>query len=125
MTKYAQGILDIVTASRSHPTAEQVFLELKKTQPKVVLATVYNNLNALCGQKLIRRLHLEGSPDRYDRMQRHDHLICQRCGKLADVTLADLTGRLEQQLRESITFYDLQVFYICHECRQKACRTDD
>lgn len=45
MTKYARGILDIVNASRSHLTAEQIFWELKKTQPKVVLATVYNNLN--------------------------------------------------------------------------------
>ena len=62
MTKYARGILDIVNASRSHLTAEQIFWELKKTQPKVVLATVYNNLNALCAQKLIRRVHVEGSP---------------------------------------------------------------
>lgn len=120
MTKYTQGILDIVNASRSHLTAEQIFWELKKTQPKVVLATVYNNLNALCAQKLIRRVHVEGSPERYDRIERHDHLICQKCGKLADVTLADLTGGLEEQLGENITSYDLKVFYVCPECRRKA-----
>ena len=120
MTKYAQGILDIVNAARSHLTAEQIFWELKKNQPRVVLATVYNNLNALCAQKLIRRVHVEGSPERYDRIEKHDHLICQKCGKLADVTLADLTRGLEEQLGERVTSYDLKVFYVCPECRRKA-----
>jgi len=119
MTKYAQGILDIVNASRSHLTAEQIFFELKKAQPKVVLATVYNNLKALCGQKLVRRLCVEGSPDRYDRVQRHDHLVCQKCGRLSDMTFDDLTKGLERQLGENIVSYDLQVFYVCPECRRK------
>ena len=119
MTKYARGILDIVNASRSHLTAEQIFWELKKTQPKVVLATVYNNLNALCAQKLIRRVHVEGSPERYDRIEKHDHLICQKCGKLADVDLGDLTRQLEKTAGIPILSYDLKLLYVCEECKNK------
>lgn len=117
MGKYAGSILDIINKSQEHLTAEQVFFRLKKAYPNVVLATVYNNLNALCREGKIRRVSAEGSPDRYDRVQKHDHLICSRCGKLSDVSFADLTGELEKQLGDSIISYDLKVLYICPDCR--------
>ena len=41
VTKYAKQILNIVNQSKRHMTAEQIFLELKKTEPRVVQATVY------------------------------------------------------------------------------------
>ena len=98
-------------------TAEQIFLVLKEKEPKVVLATVYNNLNTLCSEELIRKVTMEGSPDRYDKIQRHDHLICKKCGKLSDIMFEDLADKLSEQLRENILSYDLRVFYLCPECR--------
>ena len=47
MTKYAQQILDLVLCSTEHPTAEQIFLQMKQENSKIAQATVYNNLNAL------------------------------------------------------------------------------
>ena len=119
MTKYAEQILRRISESESHMTAEQIFLELKKTEPKVVQATIYNNLNALCQKGLIRKLSMEGSPDRYDKIQKHDHLVCQRCGALSDINFQDLTQDLESQLGEGILSYDLKVFYLCPACRKK------
>lgn len=119
MTKYEKRIYQIVSDSREHLTAEQVFEELKKTYPAVSRATVYNNLNKLCDVNLIRRMSLEGQPDRYDRLLRHDHLVCQRCGKLSDVTFGDLTASIKGQLGEDFLYYDLKVFYVCPECRDK------
>ena len=119
MTKYAEQILRRISESESHMTAEQIFLELKKTEPKVVQATVYNNLNALCQKGLIRKLSMEGSPDRYDKIQKPDHLVCQRCGALSDINFQDLTQDLESQLGEGILSYDLKVFYLCPACRKK------
>lgn len=102
MTKYAQKILEIVESSRSHMTAEQIFDELRRSYPSVALATVYNNLNRLSAEDRIRRISVVGMPDRYDRTARHDHLVCKRCGRLSDVTLADLTELLEKQVGVSI-----------------------
>lgn len=34
MTKYAQQILDLVLCSTEHPTAEQIFLQMKQEIPK-------------------------------------------------------------------------------------------
>lgn len=117
MTRYAEMILNIINGSHDHMTAEQIFLVLKEKEPKVVLATVYNNLNTLCSEELIRKVTMEGSPDRYDKIQRHDHLICKKCGKLSDIMFEDLADKLSEQLRENILSYDLRVFYLCPECR--------
>ena len=119
MTKYANKILNLINESTAHMTAEQIFLELKKTEPKIVQATVYNNLNTLCQEGLIRRLSMESSPDRYDRILRHDHLICRKCGALSDMTFENLTENLERQLGEGILSYDLKVFYLCPKCREE------
>ena len=80
---------------------------------------MYNNLNKLCDVNLIHRISLEGQPERYDRISRHDHLVCQRCGRLSDVTFEDLTASLKGQLGEDFIYYDLKVFYVCPECRKK------
>ncbi len=117
MTKYEKQIYEIVNKLTGHMTADQIFSELKKSYPSVSLATVYNNLNKLCEAGLIRRVSTEGSPDRYDRTAKHDHLVCRRCGKLTDICFEDLTASLKKQLGGEIFTYDLKVYYICPECR--------
>ncbi|NBI91739.1 transcriptional repressor [Lachnospiraceae bacterium] len=119
MSRYADLILELINQSKEHMTAEQLFLELKKTEPKVVQATVYNNLNALYQNGLIRKLSIENSPDRYDKIRKHDHLVCRKCGELSDINLEDLTKNLENQLKEEILSYDLKVFYLCKKCREE------
>ena len=118
MTKYEKQIFNIVNASGKHMTADQVYSELQKSYPSVSRATVYNNLNKLCDEKLIRRVSLEDSPDRYDRIAKHDHLVCQKCGKLADICFDDLTQALTKQLGNDFLYYDLKVFYICPDCQK-------
>ena len=98
MPKYAEEILAAVTGLQRHPTAEQVFMEMKKEHPSIAIGTVYKHLNALAEEGLLHRITESGSPDRYDRTERHDHLICSRCGKIADVHLPDMQSRIEHAL---------------------------
>lgn len=124
MTMYEKEIYSIITHSNEHLTVEQIFLELKQTYPKVVIATVYNNVNKLWEAGLIRRVSVENMPDRYDRTEKHDHLVCRRCGRLTDVSFKDLTASLREQTGEEFLFYDLKVFYLCPECRKKESNHD-
>lgn len=118
--RYGEKILQIIDSAQDHLTAEQIFLTLKKSCPSVVLATVYNNLNALYQQGKVRKISLEGYPDRYDRNTRHDHLVCRRCGSLLDIHLADLTRNLEAQVGFAIDGYDLKIQYLCPRCQATA-----
>lgn len=117
--RYEKSILELVNTSNSHMTAEQVFFALKQDYPSVVLATVYNNLNHLCQQGRIRKISVEGCPDRYDKQIRHDHLVCRYCGSLTDIYLSDITSDLERQTGFSIDGYDLKIQYVCPKCRMK------
>lgn len=101
-------------------TAEEFFLALRQVYPTVVLATVYNNLNRLLQEDLIRKISVEGMPDRYDRIQRHDHLVCRKCGKLMDIDLGDLTEQFEKTAGIPILSYDLKLHVLCEACRKKS-----
>jgi Fe2+ or Zn2+ uptake regulation protein len=118
MNANAELIFNIINTSNDHLTAEQIYLRLKETSSKTVLATVYNNLKTLHENALIRKVSVEGYPDRYDKVVRHDHLVCKQCGQLTDIILDDLTVRLKKEISEEILSYDLKVSYICSVCRQ-------
>lgn len=119
MTKNSAYILEMINASTDHLTAEQIYLQLKEQNKKTVLATVYNNLSSLYAQGLIRKISVPGCSDRYDKIKRHDHLVCQKCGKLSDITLEDLTKKIQEQTRISILSYDLKINYLCSECQNQ------
>lgn len=118
MTKYEKEIYSIVVASHEHLTVNQIYGRLKELYPRVVPATVYNNVNKLWEAGLIRKISVEGMPDRYDWVQKHDHMVCKKCGRISDVSFDDLTEALRSQLGEDFMFYDLKVFYLCPECRK-------
>mgnify|MGYP004619171923 FL=1 len=119
LTKYGEQILTIVMRKGEHPTAEQVFMEMKVNNPKIAQGTVYNNLNALADEGRIIRISEPGFPDRFDNTTRHDHMVCIKCGRLADVKLPDFTEEIERNSGEKIISYDLRIRYICPECRNK------
>lgn len=119
MTENAKYILEIISESETHLSAEEIYLNMKQMGLSVVPATVYNNLNALYKAELINKVSLEGYPDRYDRIVRHDHLVCKKCGKLTDISLKDITENIREQIGSDFISYDLKVTHICKDCLNK------
>lgn len=119
MTKYGKSILEIINTSMDHPTAEQVFFELRKQYPTVAMATVYNNLNALHEKHQIRKLAIEGQTDRYDKNTRHDHLVCRRCGSVKDFLFHSLSEELYRETGVIPEEYELIVYHTCEQCKDK------
>ncbi|MBP3481415.1 MAG: transcriptional repressor [Clostridia bacterium] len=119
MTRNSKLILDIINKSKDHMTAEQLYFYIREHGYKVSSATVYNNLSYLYDQGLIRRISsVNGGAERYDSTVRHDHLVCKICGKISDMYLEDLTSHFQAEIKEQIVSYDLQIYYICSECRK-------
>lgn len=119
MNMNSKLILDIINNSHEHLTADDIYLFMRSTGVSISLATIYNNLNKLYEEKLIQKVVIEGYPDRYDKTIRHDHLVCESCGKLSDITLEDLTSTLKAQLEMDFESYDLKINYICEDCKKK------
>ncbi len=120
MTRYEEEVLNVVLKSHDHPTAEDVFFKVKEIEPKISMATVYNNLKKLVDLNLIRRISIEGQPDFYDNMTPHSHLYCMKCHKIIDVMFDDLTDELRKRSGvENIDSYELRLNYVCDDCLTK------
>lgn len=118
MTKQKRLVLDIIESSHKHPTAEEVFFEARQQMPNIALGTVYRNLNALVDEGFVRRITLAGTPDRFDKTNcNHDHLVCQKCGKLKDVVLSGIAEEIKKNSGDEIVSYELNAYYICEACK--------
>ncbi|MCD7723325.1 MAG: transcriptional repressor [Clostridiales bacterium] len=113
-------ILELVLRSSNHPTADDIYQQLRSSGKKITLATVYNNLHALCKEGKIRCVSFDEKFERYDKPYRHDHLVCRCCGKISDISLDDITDMLSEQCGVRLESYDLKMFYRCADCRKKA-----
>ncbi len=74
-----------------HPTAETIYLNVKKEFPNISLGTVYRNLSLLTNQGLIRKLSTGIGPDRFDgNTSPHYHVLCTECGSVLDLDMENI-----------------------------------
>ena len=112
-------------AGRSdHPTADMVYLDIRKEFPNISLATVYRNLSLLAGLGEIQKIPVPDGPDRFDGMVKpHDHFFCRVCGAVLDFRLTDTDNRLRKQAVKGfagrIDGQTVQFFGVCPDCLKK------
>ena len=84
-TKQLQVVWEAIKDDASHPTADQVYDRVRKRLPSVSLGTVYRNLQKLVADEKLQILML-GRSQRFDPLvKRHQHFICEQCGRVFDV----------------------------------------
>lgn len=117
-TKQRQLVYETVQNSFSHPTADDVFQSVRAAMPNISLGTVYRNLGVLVDMGMLRKIAVPGQPDHFDRMTEwHDHMVCEKCGRLFDVTLEhSLPEQLAERSGMHITGYSLVANCICPDC---------
>ena len=117
MTRQRAAILEVIRAEPRHYTAEEIFRLAQKILPTISRATVYNNLNAMADEHLIRRICMADA-DVYDRsFDPHVHLVCRKCGGIKDMRLEGLSEQLESALGQTVSSYEFKVDYVCEGCR--------
>ena len=99
------AIAQAALSSKEHPTAEQIYEIVNKTNPTISLSTVYNTLNAMRDTNMLQELAF-GNNHRYDPNTRiHVNLVCQKCGDIIDVedkTIEDEVTNISSRRRFSI-----------------------
>lgn len=121
MTKNNELLLKIIETHRIHPTAEDVFMIARSSNPKISLGTVYRNLNMLADSGGIRRISIPGEPDHFDCMIPHDHLKCRKCGKIVDIEKIECRcGNLPEGV--VVEYCTATAYGLCSECT--GCRTE-
>ena len=120
MTKQRAVILEVIRSDMCHHTADEIFTLAKEKLPGISRATVYNNLKALEGDKLIRRITGDGLSDRYDNSYvPHGHMICEQCERVRDFDLDNFDRLLSDAIGSEFNSYELKVRYTCDACKAK------
>lgn len=120
LTLQRRIILSVLSSRSDHPTADQVYEAVVESYPEIARTTVYRTLEVFVEHGLLVRVCHPGSSTRYDVVtHRHHHLVCDRCGALADLeepslndlSLPDLTAR-GFLMRD----YSVHIRGLCKEC---------
>ena len=106
MTRQRAAVYDHLRGVDHHPTAEDVYQNVKAVLPSIGLATVYKALEALVEAGLATKLVVANDSARYDaRGDHHYHLRCLRSGRVEDVATAfdpDLIAKIDPDLGPSL-----------------------
>ena len=122
LTSQRRAVLEALKEARGHPSAEDVYLIVKRKNPRVALGTVYQALSVLEEVGVIGSKHWSESPTRYDlNVEPHLDIRCARCGAVSEIPGVEL-GELEENIRYNTTYEvkrtTIIVEGLCPSCRE-------
>lgn len=108
-----------------HLSAEELYTAVKRVNPRVGYATVYRTLKLLKETGLAAERHFNDGQARYEaeeeETQHHDHIICERCGKIVEFASEEIE-RLQEKIARFLGFavsrHRMELYGICAECRE-------
>ncbi len=118
-----QAVLDALRATDQHPTALEIYEEVRHERPRIGLATIYRILHQLTQQGVIKAIGENES--RYDaHIQRHDHAVCTTCGALLDIPVEiNLAQEALQAAAHAagieLDSHEVRLYGRCAACQQK------
>lgn len=120
-TKTRKEIYSYLKSTYSHPSAFDVYKEVKKKLPGISYATVYNVLNLFIEKGIIKEISTHEDKKRFDGdVSQHIHLICKECGKIEDLPLNDSSFIITvKEHGWEVEDSALNVYGICPECLKR------
>ena len=124
LTIQRRAICHYLAHTDAHPTAQQIYADLKAIHPSLSLATVYNTLEALVELGAIHALGDAGDNTvHYDAdATPHINLACVRCHRIIDLPSAQLTALEEEAQRLSgYRLLGARIMYygLCPDCQRE------
>lgn len=119
-SRLRERTLELLRASRGHPSAGHTHRALREEFPQVSLGTVYRNLEILASEGKIETVANPHGPTRYDgNVAPHHHFICEGCGEIEDIELRvpdELTARVRRKYRVRPTRFRIDFYGLCRSC---------
>ena len=94
------AVAQYVLHTDAHPSADQVFAEVRSRVPMISRATVYNTLNLFVRKKILRQLILAEGKVVFDpHMEAHHHFVDETTGSIEDIPWDALDVRRVEALK--------------------------
>jgi Fur family peroxide stress response transcriptional regulator len=125
LTPQRMAVLKVLAHSQGHPSAEQIYTQVKAEFPMTSLGTVYKTIQVLKEMGQVLELGFPHQSNRYDGNMPypHPHLICVQCEQIIDPDvsmLPDLAQVVARQTGFQIVTHRLDFYGICPACQQKS-----
>jgi len=122
LTPQRIAILKYLDGNTSHPTADNIYRDVKQTYPTLSFATVYNTLQTLREHGEVMEVTIDPIRKHYDpNTSPHHHVICISCNDLWDVFVdySDVL-KLPSNVAKGIKTVGVHVdFYgLCKNCQK-------
>ena len=122
LTSQRKAVLEALKEARGHPSAEDVYLIVKRKNPRVALGTVYQALSVLEEIGVIEAKHWSESPTRYDlNVGPHLDIRCADCGEVSEIPGVELGG-LEENIRHNTPYEVTRTTFVieglCPSCKE-------
>jgi Fur family peroxide stress response transcriptional regulator len=106
-----------------HPTADQIFDDVKCRAAGISRTTVYRTLETLMRLGVARMVCSPGASARFDpNVEQHHHLVCLHCGKMTDLDDTRLNRLPLPNIRAmgfEIKDYTVHFRGACRDCQRK------
>ena len=125
LTPQRRVVIQTIISNQDHLTPTAIYEKVHQHYPNIGLVTIYRTLEILVELGLICELHAGGSCHSYTISARghHHHLICSKCGRVADFTGCEL-GEMQLSLSEETGFridsHLLEFIGLCQVCQKEA-----
>ena len=107
-----------------HVSIDELHAEVKKVNPRVGYATVHRTVRLLKDLGFAVERHFGEAQARYERTDdegHHDHLICERCGRIVEFRSEEfeaLQKSVSQVLGFVVSRRRIELYGICRQCRE-------
>lgn len=122
LTVQRRAIREALSSRKDHPTADQVYEDIRTKLKGVSRTTVYRVLDTLVSIGVAKKISNPDSKARFDGdMQRHHHLTCMKCGTVFDLhdkALNNLQTSPDIETAFEILDYSITFTGLCSKCRQ-------
>ena len=125
ITRQRDLIAQVIFLAEDHLSVEGIRRELKQRGERVGMATVYRTLDVLIESGLVRAHEFGEGFRRYEAMAAqsdHEHLICERCGRVVEFANERLE-RMLPVLADEHGFqhrrHKVEIYGVCRTCRQQ------
>ena len=120
MTKQRKVILEVLKNTKSHPTADWIYDQVREELPNISLGTVYRNLKVLKEMGEIMELDYGSTYSRFDgNPENHYHFVCNSCDRVVDIDMPfhdSLNSRAEENNPVKVTYHRLEFYGLCENC---------
>ena len=125
LTNQRTVILEEIRKCTHHPTADDLYMQVRRRINRVSLGTVYRNLELFAAEGMIQRLEYGDSQKRFDpNPEPHHHFRCLLCGRVEDIPFHVDIGNLipEHSWMEGrrILGNRMEFFGHCPDCESRS-----